>query len=362
VSLKSSIQSVTLPILDECPTLNCPKTSDTNTAEWIDYKCSDTGIDTTKSDRVILYIHGGAFFAMSRKTHRMATWRLAKYSKCRVFSTDYRLAPKDAHPSGLVDVISAYYYLLNPIHPWERRYNPEQISFCGDSAGGSLATALMLYLRDTGFLPLPGAVGVMSPYFDLTSSLPAWHLNKPSDFLPFGTADARHTNDSRGHPYINHDSELTDVYASPIFASEDPEKPIPPMLIQIGDAERPRDDSIFFKTKRFPNSDIQLEIYEDGVHFFQQFCPFDHMARFALKRMGHFLAQHTSFTDSFDIKRDLIRRTPFWIANDSVHSVHRIPDAGNVIDDGINTLVEMGIWKRIGDRCIKDYPGDTPPF
>jgi acetyl esterase/lipase len=108
----------------------------------------------------------------------------------------------------------------------------------GDSAGGGLAVAAMLYCRDTGLFPIPGAVGAMSPWLDLTQSLPAWLLNDAYDFLPHTALDPNHFSECRNNIYTSHDDELTEPYVSPVFAQEDPKHPISPMLVQIGEAER----------------------------------------------------------------------------------------------------------------------------
>jgi monoterpene epsilon-lactone hydrolase len=101
-------------------------------------------------------VHGGAYCVMSPKTHRMITWRIAKYLDCIVLSIDYRLAPQHVFPASLIDTISAYKYLLV-------RYRADQISFMGDSAGGNLVIAAMLYCRDQ-LIPLPNSVVAFSPH------------------------------------------------------------------------------------------------------------------------------------------------------------------------------------------------------
>jgi monoterpene epsilon-lactone hydrolase len=116
---------------------------------------------------VLFLFNAGAFIMMSRKTHRVMTWRIAKYADARVLSFDYRLAPEHQYPSALIDVLSAYHYLIHT-----RKYLPRQITFAGDSAGASLAMACLLYIRDTGVLPMPGAAAFLSPSFDSTFSLP----------------------------------------------------------------------------------------------------------------------------------------------------------------------------------------------
>lgn len=147
-------------------------------AEWVWNRESSNAA----SQRVVLYMHGGAYVLSSRRTHRGITSRIAKYADARVFSIDYRLAPQHVFPGPLIDVLSAYQFLL------KQGFQPQNITFCGDSAGGGLSTAAMLYCRDSARMekqiPMPGCLAVMSPYTDMTQSLPSWQVNKPYDYLP----------------------------------------------------------------------------------------------------------------------------------------------------------------------------------
>lgn len=78
--IKVNISKVKIPILNikipGAPEIE--NTQSTFNAEWIDYH------DPNTVERVILYIHGGAYFFASRRTHRAITWRLAKNAKARV--------------------------------------------------------------------------------------------------------------------------------------------------------------------------------------------------------------------------------------------------------------------------------------
>ena len=78
--IKVSIIKVKIPILNiKIPSApEIENTQSTFNAEWIDYH------DPNTVERVILYIHGGAYFFASRRTHRAITWRLAKNAKARV--------------------------------------------------------------------------------------------------------------------------------------------------------------------------------------------------------------------------------------------------------------------------------------
>ncbi|KAI8906669.1 Alpha/Beta hydrolase protein [Entophlyctis helioformis] len=311
-------------------------------AEWIDVVPHPD--KSVAAERVILYIHGGAYILASRRTHRSITWRLAKYAFARVLSVDYRLAPEATFPIPLYDVINAYRYLIDP--PADSglpKYHPEQISFCGDSAGGGLATSLMLYCRDTGNLPMPGAVGCFSPWYDLTQSFPAWLVNEPYDYLPDGTTDPKYMSEDRSQMYVKHNDDMLNPLASPSLAVEDPSKPIPPMLIQVGDAERVRDDGIVFSQNSFPTSRIRLEVYEDQLHVFQMFAILEPFSRFALKRMGQFLFEQTGASQ---IRRPDVPHEALRVSTAPGYPIEEIPDAIGIIDDGARLLVERGVWTR----------------
>ena len=71
---------------------------------------------------------------------------------------DYRLAPETVFPGPLHDVVSAYFRLIDDLH-----IPPENIIVSGDSAGGGLALALLMYLRDNDY-PLPSGAVLMSPW------------------------------------------------------------------------------------------------------------------------------------------------------------------------------------------------------
>ncbi|KAJ3262977.1 hypothetical protein HDU77_011548 [Chytriomyces hyalinus] len=243
-------------------------------------------------DSVVLYIHGGAYCLGSRKTHRGITWKIAKYSNCRVLSIDYRLAPEHVFPLPLHDVISAYSFLVNPPeNSNSKKYDASKIVFMADSAGGGLALAAILWLRDHGSdagLAMPGGAALLSPWLDLTHSMPSFRSMAKYDYLPDKVKD-KILNEDRNHYYIQDNSIIQNPLVSPLFAVDDPDAPLPPILIQIGECERLRDENLFFVQTVFPNSVIQLEMYESMVHVFQFFSTILPFAEFAVERLGSFV-------------------------------------------------------------------------
>ena len=179
---------------------------------------------------------------------------------------DYRLSPQYVFPCALQDMISAYLYLIDP-PKGQRKYLPSQVVLVGDSAGGNLALATLLWLRDSNW-PMPSGIILMSPWMDLSHSTPSFSLNTPFDYLPDKSIDPKYIHDSRKHYCLTDNSFLHYPLVSPMYADEVEEKPLPPILIHIGDAEKLRDETLVFFS-RFSSTRIQVEMYQDMIHVFQ---------------------------------------------------------------------------------------------
>ncbi|KAI7951699.1 hypothetical protein MJO28_007383 [Puccinia striiformis f. sp. tritici] len=232
------------------------------------------------NDKVIYFIHGGAYCIMSAATHRSLTISIAKYTECRIFAINYRLAPETKFPGPLHDVVLGYFRLLNDLS-----IPAQNIVFAGDSAGGGLVMALLMYLRDEHY-PLPSAAMLFSPWCDLTMSCDSWETNQPYDFLPMPRAD------DPLHPvkcYLGEEGIkkwITHPYVSPLFGDM---HGLPPLLIQAGDAEVLRDEITLLAHKASLHGvKVTHEIYEDCVHVFQAFLFLESSTK-ALQSMRHYI-------------------------------------------------------------------------
>jgi acetyl esterase/lipase len=110
--------------------------------------------------RVLLYTHGGGFAVGSAASHRKLAGHVAKALDVTAFVLDYRRAPEHPHPAQVEDGTAAFTALT------ERGIEPADITTIGDSAGGNLAIAIPLALRERG-LPLPRQVIAFSPWLDM---------------------------------------------------------------------------------------------------------------------------------------------------------------------------------------------------
>jgi monoterpene epsilon-lactone hydrolase len=224
--------------------------------------------------RYILYLHGGAYIAMSARTHRALTSRLAAWSDASLFALDYRLAPEHPFPAALEDALAAYRALIDAGAPASR------IVVAGDSAGGGLALALLVALRDAKDPP-PAAAVLFSPWTDLAATGQSLIDNDAADPLFFGSwvgPEARH--------YLGA-TPATDPRVSPLYADL---AGLPPLLIQVSDTEVLLDDSrrVFDKAKRSGVA-ATLEIWPALPHGWHIFAPILPEARAALRAAGAFI-------------------------------------------------------------------------
>lgn len=125
-------------------------------------------------DAVVLYLHGGGYVIGSPRSHRHLAADIAVAVGARTFTLDYRLAPEHPFPAALDHAVAAYRWLIA-----SQRAKPGRIVLAGDSAGGEMVLTTLVALRDAG-LPLPAAGVSISPWTDLSSSLPACDPQRPS--------------------------------------------------------------------------------------------------------------------------------------------------------------------------------------
>jgi monoterpene epsilon-lactone hydrolase len=237
--------------------------------EWIE----PTAPTNAAHRRCILYFHGGAYIAMSARTHRSVTSRLAALGQARLFALDYRLAPEHPFPAALDDALAAWNALSASIPP-------SRIVVAGDSAGGGLALALLIALRDAGERTSAAAV-LFSPWTDLAATGQSIIDNDAVDPLFFGSwvaGMARH--------YLG-DTPAENPLASPVYADL---TGLPPLLIQVGDSETLLDDSRrVYQNARRSGVDATLQIWPGVPHGWHIFAPILPEACAALRDAGAFI-------------------------------------------------------------------------
>lgn len=223
----------------------------------------------------LLYFHGGGYVVGSPDTHAGLVGELARRTRVRATSVDYRLAPEHSFPAPVDDGLAAYRALL------EDGTDPSELVVAGDSAGGGLAIALLVAARDLG-LPQPAAVAVLSPWTDLTLSGESIRSKEEAD--PIFTAE-----DLRW--YADHylgDRDRAEPLASPLFADL---TGLPALLVQAGAHEVLLDDAVRLARRAGADDvDVTLEIRSGVPHVYQHHYGRLEEADAALDGMAGFLA------------------------------------------------------------------------
>jgi monoterpene epsilon-lactone hydrolase len=209
------------------------------------------GADTS---RVLLFLHGGGFeFGSVRSDGELAA-RLGRASGMRVLFPEYRLAPEHHFPAAIDDVLAAWRWLRT-----DQGMSASSIAVAGDSAGGGLAVALLVAVRDAGEA-LPAAAVLMSPTVDLTSS--GASMTERAEQDPISTPDMLR---QFAADYLA-GADPKNPLASPLFA---PLAGLPPLLIQVGTADLLLSDSERLGAAAAKAGvDVTLEIGEGLPHVY----------------------------------------------------------------------------------------------
>jgi acetyl esterase/lipase len=229
----------------------------------------------------LLYLHGGGFVSGSGGFYLTLAAHLSAAAKCAVLFPDYRLAPEHRFPAGLEDCIRSYEWMIanGPSGP-----APSRATFiAGDSAGGSLALATLLALRDRR-RPLPTGGIALSATTDLT--LASESLRSVNDPI----LSAR-TMPVFRDLYLGK-MDPRNPLASPVFGDF---RGIPPLLIQVGEHEMLRDDSIrLAKKARSDGIQVKLELWPGMFHVFQSHEPLLPEGQEAIDHIADFMSSSLS--------------------------------------------------------------------
>jgi monoterpene epsilon-lactone hydrolase len=227
-------------------------------------------------DPVVLYVHGGGFILGAAADGFEWLSRLLRITGGRVLGVNYRLAPEHPWPAQVEDVCTAYRWLL------AQGVAPGRVAIVGESAGGGLAYAALLALRDAGD-PLPGAGALLSPLLDFA--------------LTGGSLDANAASD----PFVGR--AVLEMMVQAALQGQDPAATsplsadpagLPPLLIQAGTAEAIMDDGRRLAEKAgAAGVEVTWEPWDDMIHLWHGF-PYLPEAIDATEHVARFVAARTA--------------------------------------------------------------------
>ena len=210
-------------------------------------------------DGVYLFLHGGGWVLGSADLQDVALWKIATRCHVAVISVDYRLAPEHPYPAGPDDCETAALWLAQRA-PAE--FGTDRLIVGGGSAGGHLAAATLLRLRDrhgyTGFRGADLVYGV----FDLSMTPSQRSIGQDSLVI-----DARLMSWFYNQFVPGMDRHDPDI--SPLYADL---RNLPPALFTVGTLDPLLDDSILMHARwRAAENAAELSVSPGGVHGFTGF-------------------------------------------------------------------------------------------
>jgi len=235
----------------------------------------------SKPNRVILHLHGGAYFFgvdhMATIIRYFAS-ELARTCEAQVWTIDYRLAPENPYPAAINDAFKAYLALL------AKGIDPRQIFVVGESAGGGLTLALLMKLRDEG-KPLPKAAVVISPWTDLALTGESRWERENIDPMLSSQGEAAAVS------LIVSPESVKDPYISPFYGTFEG---LPPLMVLVGGREVLFDDSVRIAEKaKQAGVEVILDINEEMFHTYPVFGGVLKEGKAAIYRIAAFVRKNS---------------------------------------------------------------------
>ncbi|MGA8679813.1 MAG: alpha/beta hydrolase [Acidimicrobiales bacterium] len=207
------------------------------------------------AERVLLYLHGGGYSVGSIASHRKLVGHLTSAAGVKGLSVEYRLAPENPFPAGLDDAVTAFSFLL------DEGFDAGHIGVGGDSAGGGLALAVALALRERG-LPAPAGLVLLSPWTDLASTGESLVSNIGKDLLLRQIEE-----DAPTVGWYAGDNDVKNPLISPLYADF---TDFPPFVVHVGGDELLLDDSTrLFERASAAGCEATIEVWPEMQHVFQ---------------------------------------------------------------------------------------------
>ncbi|OJJ16836.1 hypothetical protein BKI52_33570 [marine bacterium AO1-C] len=234
--------------------------------------CEWVTTPASRDDRILLFFHGGAYAAGSLHSHRGMVSRLTEAMQAKALSVDYRLAPEHPFPAGIDDAVTSYKWLL-------QQHEASQIILAGDSAGGGLALATLLKLKEDQ-VALPAAAVLICPWLDLHNNASSIEKIAPKDPVLY-----RSGLDRAAQMYAQ-GQDLKNPYISPIFGDL---SGLPPLLVQVAANDMISGDGITLAEKiKELGGQVQFENWKHMVHVWHFFGPKLPEAQKAIQQIGRF--------------------------------------------------------------------------
>ncbi len=243
--------------------------------EWVTVAESDP-------NRRLLYVHGGGYVIGSPVTHRRLCEDIAKAGGCTVLNLDYRLAPEHPYPAAVEDAIAGLRFIQS--NGPDGAGAADSTFVAGDSAGGGLTLATLLSAREQGVAQPNAAIGI-SAWTDLAITGESIETRADADPLITDTSMIA----GMAANYIG-GGDARDPLISPLYADY---AGLPPLLLQVGDAEVLLSDTTrVAEQARAAGVDVCEEVWDEMFHVWHAFAPMLPEGQAAIERIGEWIRQY----------------------------------------------------------------------
>ena len=221
----------------------------------------------------LIYMHGGGWTLFSLDTHDRVMREYAARAGVVVVGVDYALAPEAPFPAALDQVVA--------VARWLREdgaavgVDPARIAAGGDSAGGNLATAAALKLRDAGDTELLSALVLIYGGFDSHCSDEAEQRYGGPGYMLSGAERVTFWNNYAPKP-----ADAANPLARPILADL---RGLPPAFLVIGECDILAEQNLRM-ADRFAAAGVSVrsKVYAGATHSFIEAVSIAKVARQAI--------------------------------------------------------------------------------
>lgn len=227
-------------------------------------------------NKIILYIHGGGYVSGSCSDYRGFVAKFAQNAGITCLLFEYRLAPEHPFPAAIDDSLTIYHYLL------ASGYNPENIVFAGESAGGGLTLAMLLAIKSNGGT-FPKAAVTISPWTDLTCSSDSYKTKNKVSPAPLNSWNVF-------SKYYTGNDTATNPLISPLFGDL---SGLPPIYINSGmDDELFDDGEKFYLKAKAAGVNVKFIAGKGMLHCYPLMAPLFPEATKAMNEIVEFIKDH----------------------------------------------------------------------
>ena len=232
--------------------------------------------DGADAEKLILYAHGGGYVSGSCNDHRGFVSKFAKFTGITNLIYEYRLAPEHPFPAALEDSVRIYKWLL------ANDYKPQNIIIAGESAGGGLALAILLALKDEN-IEFPAAAVAISPWTDLTCSGDSYRTKNSLSPAPLNSWTVF-------SKYYVAENQVRNPLISPLFGDL---QGLPPIFINSAMNDELYDDGVKFAEKaRRAGVDVTFRAGTGMLHCYPLLAPMFPEASEAMNEIVEFIIKH----------------------------------------------------------------------